>query len=352
MSSFQALAISLSGRVGIGNIAGVATAIAFGGPGAVFWMWVMAFFGASTSYIESTLAQIYKEKDDDGRYRGGPAYFIDKAMGQKWYAWLFAVVTIVAFVNLGFWQLRRHDEKVQLRDAVAAAQAMDPIPILEAPAGSYRRVTASGTFDGSLQTRVLRSQAGVSGYHVLTPFLLGDGTAVLVDRGWISLDAEMPQPFGRVTEIEGTLWPAEEGSGIPAALTPAVRRHLEERLARIERYAKVSEARVVLDAQKGRHVTEIVVHVKGKELVAREESHDALGSIEAAVERLERQVKRAKEKRTAQALRDGLSGAHRGLGRRRARTSARRCSRRRPGRSGSSPHPRPRSPSRTPLRGS
>ena len=61
VSSFQALAISLSGRVGIGNIAGVATAIAFGGPGAVFWMWVMAFLGASTSYIESTLAQIDKE---------------------------------------------------------------------------------------------------------------------------------------------------------------------------------------------------------------------------------------------------------------------------------------------------
>ena len=96
VSSFQALAMSLSGRVGIGNIAGVATAIAFGGPGAVFWMWVMAFLGASTSYIESTLAQIYKEKDDEGRYRGGPAYFIEKAMGQKWYAWLFALVTIVA----------------------------------------------------------------------------------------------------------------------------------------------------------------------------------------------------------------------------------------------------------------
>ncbi|MEN1958865.1 alanine/glycine:cation symporter family protein [Luteimonas sp. MJ246] len=96
VSSFQALAISLSGRVGIGNIAGVATAIAFGGPGAVFWMWVMALLGASTAYVESTLAQIYKEKDDEGRYRGGPAYYIEKAMGQKWYAWLFAVVTIVA----------------------------------------------------------------------------------------------------------------------------------------------------------------------------------------------------------------------------------------------------------------
>ena len=96
VSSFQALAMSLSGRIGIGNIAGVATAIAFGGPGAVFWMWVMAFLGASTAYVESTLAQIYKETDEHGRYRGGPAYYIEKAMGQKWYAWLFALVTIVA----------------------------------------------------------------------------------------------------------------------------------------------------------------------------------------------------------------------------------------------------------------
>lgn len=96
VSSFQALAMSLSGRVGIGNIAGVATAIAYGGPGAVFWMWMTAFLGASTSYIECTLAQIYKEKDAEGRYRGGPAYYIEKAMGQRWYALLFAVVTVIA----------------------------------------------------------------------------------------------------------------------------------------------------------------------------------------------------------------------------------------------------------------
>ena len=96
VSSFQALAMSLSGRVGTGNIAGVATAIAMGGPGAVFWMWVVAFLGASTAYIEATLAQIYKEKDGNGYYRGGPAYYIEKAMGQKWYAWLFAVATIIA----------------------------------------------------------------------------------------------------------------------------------------------------------------------------------------------------------------------------------------------------------------
>lgn len=96
VSPFQALAMSLSGRVGTGNIAGVATAITFGGPGAVFWMWMVAFLGASTAYVESTLAQIYKEKDDSGQYRGGPAYYIEKCMGQKWYAWIFAVVTVVA----------------------------------------------------------------------------------------------------------------------------------------------------------------------------------------------------------------------------------------------------------------
>lgn len=95
ISSFQALAVSLSGRVGTGNIAGVAAAIGFGGPGAVFWMWVVAFLGAATAYIESTNAQIYKE-EELGVYRGGPAYYIEKAMGQKWYAWIFAIATILA----------------------------------------------------------------------------------------------------------------------------------------------------------------------------------------------------------------------------------------------------------------
>ncbi len=95
ISSFQALAVSLSGRVGLGNIAGVAAAIGFGGPGAVFWMWIVAFLGASTAYVESTLGQIYKE-EDEGQLRGGPAYYIEKAMGQKWYAWIFAISTIIA----------------------------------------------------------------------------------------------------------------------------------------------------------------------------------------------------------------------------------------------------------------
>ena len=95
ISSFQALSVSLSGRVGTGNIAGVAAAIGFGGPGAVFWMWVVAFLGAATAYVESALGQIYKE-EAEGQYRGGPAYYIEKAMRQKWYAWIFAITSIIA----------------------------------------------------------------------------------------------------------------------------------------------------------------------------------------------------------------------------------------------------------------
>lgn len=95
ISSFQALAVSLSGRVGTGNIAGVAAAIGFGGPGAIFWMWIVAFLGAATAYTESTLAQIFKE-EHEGEYRGGPAFYFEKCMGQKWFAWVFAVATIMA----------------------------------------------------------------------------------------------------------------------------------------------------------------------------------------------------------------------------------------------------------------
>lgn len=95
VSSFQAFSIALSGRIGTGNIAGVATAIAMGGPGAVFWMWAIAFLGSASAFVEATLGQIYKEVKD-GQYRGGPAFYIEKGLGVRWYAILFAVVTILA----------------------------------------------------------------------------------------------------------------------------------------------------------------------------------------------------------------------------------------------------------------
>ncbi|MCG7345746.1 alanine:cation symporter family protein [Sporosarcina sp. ACRSL] len=99
VSPFQALAMSLSGRIGVGNIAGTATGIAFGGPGAVFWMWVITFIGATSAYVESTLAQMYKE-EQDGEYRGGPAFYIEKGLGWKWFAIIFAIATLTAMAFL------------------------------------------------------------------------------------------------------------------------------------------------------------------------------------------------------------------------------------------------------------
>src|SRR5690606_38377284 len=95
ISSFQAFALAISGRVGTGNIVGVATAIFMGGPGAVFWMWAIAFLGSASAFVEATLGQVYKQ-EQDGEYRGGPAYYIEKGLGVRWYAVLFAVVTIVS----------------------------------------------------------------------------------------------------------------------------------------------------------------------------------------------------------------------------------------------------------------
>lgn len=97
VSSFQALMISTASRVGTGNIAGVATAIATGGPGAVFWMWVMATINASSAFIESTLAQIFKVHGDAGSFRGGPAYYIEQALGKRWLGVLFSILLIICF---------------------------------------------------------------------------------------------------------------------------------------------------------------------------------------------------------------------------------------------------------------
>ncbi len=97
ISSFQALMVSTASRVGTGNIVGIATAIATGGPGAVFWMWVMSIVGAASAFIESTLAQIWKVKNPDGTFRGGPAYYIQQALGKRWMGVVFAVALILCF---------------------------------------------------------------------------------------------------------------------------------------------------------------------------------------------------------------------------------------------------------------
>ncbi len=96
VSSFQAFTISIASRVGTGNLAGVATAIAIGGPGAIFWMWIVALIGAANAFIESTLAQLFKS-EGEGSFVGGPAYYIQKGLGKRWFAALFAVLLIFTF---------------------------------------------------------------------------------------------------------------------------------------------------------------------------------------------------------------------------------------------------------------
>ncbi|BBT19489.1 AGCS family alanine or glycine:cation symporter [Pseudomonas sp. SLBN-26] len=97
LSSFQALMLSLAGRVGAGNIAGVGIAVTLGGPGAVFWMWVTALVGMSSSFFECTLAQVYKRADGDGLYRGGPSYYIEHGLKLRWMAVTFAVLLLVTY---------------------------------------------------------------------------------------------------------------------------------------------------------------------------------------------------------------------------------------------------------------
>lgn len=96
ISSFQALMIATASRVGTGNIAGIATAIVFGGPGAVFWMWIMAIIGGASAFVESTLAQIYKQREGE-IFKGGPAYYIERALHARWLGIIFSIILIITY---------------------------------------------------------------------------------------------------------------------------------------------------------------------------------------------------------------------------------------------------------------
>lgn len=101
ISSFEAFCIGMGARIGVGNIAGVATAIVTGGPGAVFWMWIFAIIGSASSFMESTLAQIYKERKEDGHFYGGPAYYATKGLGNRKIGIVAAVLLVLTF-GIGF----------------------------------------------------------------------------------------------------------------------------------------------------------------------------------------------------------------------------------------------------------
>ena len=99
ISSFQALMVSTASRVGTGNIAGISTALCIGGPGAMFWMWLTAILGSASAFIESTLAQIYKRRADDGSSYGGPAYYIQAVLKKRWLGVVFAVLLITTYMG-------------------------------------------------------------------------------------------------------------------------------------------------------------------------------------------------------------------------------------------------------------
>lgn len=121
VSSFQALMVSTASRVGTGNIVGVSTAICIGGPGAMFWMWIMCIIGAASAFVESTLAQIYKQKEEDGSCYGGPAYYIEKALHAPWLSVLFCIFLISTYA-FGFNLLCSYN----LQSSFAAYSFYDP----------------------------------------------------------------------------------------------------------------------------------------------------------------------------------------------------------------------------------
>ena len=143
ISSFQAFAVGLASRVGTGNIAGVAIALTLGGPGAIFWMWVVAALGMATAFIEATLAQLFKVRSDDGSFRGGPAFYIQRGLHSRAGGVLFAVLLIFTF-GVAFNMVQAN----AISDVLASARQIPPewtgvvLMVLTTPVlfGGVRRV--------------------------------------------------------------------------------------------------------------------------------------------------------------------------------------------------------------------
>ncbi len=135
ISAREALLVSVGGRVGGGNIAGVAVAITAGGPGAVFWMWAIALCGMATSLIECTLAQLYKSKDGDGSFRGGPADYIRRGLGQR-YNWLAIVygICLLASFGFGFNAFQGNTMAGAVQDSSASTACTPPLRLQPSPA--------------------------------------------------------------------------------------------------------------------------------------------------------------------------------------------------------------------------
>lgn len=207
VSSFQALAVSVAGRVGSGNIAGVAVAITLGGPGAVFWMWVVGLVGMATSFFECSLAQLYKRRQADGSYRGGPAYGLSRGIKQHGLAIVYSVLLLVTF-GFGFNAVQSYVVATSLEESFGVPTWLS---------GAVLVAVLGFVFFGGI-----RRIAAVA--EILVPFmaLAYLGAAVLV----IGLNAsEVPAALLDILRSAFGLDPAL-GGGIGAAIMQGVKRGL------------------------------------------------------------------------------------------------------------------------------
>ncbi len=149
VSSFQALALSVGGRVGAGNIAGVAVAVALGGPGAVFWMWMVGLFGMATSLFECALAQLFKRSEKD-QYRGGPAHYIVHGLGPQW-RWLAGVYSVLLLASFGV-------AFVALQSFSIASSFQEAFAIPPFATGIFLAVTVGGAIFGGINRLVKVSE--------------------------------------------------------------------------------------------------------------------------------------------------------------------------------------------------
>ena len=208
LSAFKAFTISAASRVGTGNIAGVALAISIGGPGAVFWMWMLALLGGATAFVESTLAQLWKTKDSDGNYHGGPAYYMTRGLGWKPLAVLFSAITYGFVYNA--------IQTNSIAESVGGSLGTDSFAMKAAVAGAVAVLTALVIFGGV--TRI------ASWTQIIVPFMAGAyilmGVAVLVIN-WREIPGMVEVIVGHALGLKQVA-----GAGVWVAFTQGMRRGL------------------------------------------------------------------------------------------------------------------------------
>ena len=211
LSAFKAFTISAASRVGTGNIAGVALAISIGGPGAVFWMWMLALLGGATAFVESTLAQLWKTKDSDGNYHGGPAYYMTRGLGWKPLAVLFS-----AFLAITYGFVYNAIQTNSIAEAVSGSLGNESLTVKTVVAGVIAILTALVIFGGV--TRI------ASWTQIIVPFMAGAyilmGIAVLI-LNWREIPGMVEVIVGHALGLKQVA-----GAGVWVAFTQGMRRGL------------------------------------------------------------------------------------------------------------------------------